>query len=46
MQTISRYFFGFLACASLVLLGGTNTFSQNTVAPDNTSEVPVTARIS
>ena len=43
MQTISSYFCGFLACASLVLLGGTNTFSQNTVAPDNTSKAPVPA---
>ncbi|HYN25751.1 MAG TPA: putative porin, partial [Pyrinomonadaceae bacterium] len=43
MQTVSSYVSGFLACASLVLLGGTNTFSQNTVAPDNTTKAPVLA---
>ncbi|MCA1573865.1 MAG: hypothetical protein LC770_04875, partial [Acidobacteria bacterium] len=43
MQTVSSYVSGFLACAFLVLLGGTNTFSQNTVAPDNTSKAPVPA---
>ncbi|MCM3874751.1 MAG: putative porin [Pyrinomonadaceae bacterium] len=37
MQTISRYVFGFLAGAALVLLG-TNTFAQNTLAPDSASE--------
>ena len=41
MQTIFRYFFGFLASASLVLLAGTNTFGQNTLAPDNTSKALV-----
>jgi len=43
MQTISKYFSGFLVCASFVLLGGADTFSQNTVAPDNTSKAPVPA---
>lgn len=43
MQLISRYIFGVLACAFLVLLGGTNTFSQNTLAPDNVSKAPVPA---
>lgn len=42
MQSISRNFSGLLVCASLVLLGGTKTFSQNTVAPENASEAPVT----
>ena len=40
MQPISRYVFGFLAGAALVLLG-TNTFAQNTFAPDNASEALV-----
>jgi hypothetical protein len=40
MQTISGYVFGFLAGAALVLLG-TNTFGQNTLAPDNASEALV-----
>jgi putative porin len=43
METIYRSFLGFLACVSLVLLGGINTFSQNTFAPDNTSKVQVAA---
>ncbi|MCM3905124.1 MAG: putative porin [Pyrinomonadaceae bacterium] len=42
MQPFSRDFFGFLVCAFLVLLGATNTFSQNTVAPDSASEAPFT----
>ncbi len=43
MQTISRHFFGFFAGASLVLLGGTSTFSQETLAVDNTSKAPAPA---
>ena len=43
MQTISRVFFGFLACVSLVLLVGTNAFSQHNVAADNISKLPVAA---
>jgi putative porin len=43
METIYRSFLGFLACVSLVLLGGINTFSQNTFAPDNTSKVQLSA---
>lgn len=38
MQAISKYFVVVFACASLVLLGGTNAFSQITLAPDNTSK--------
>jgi uncharacterized coiled-coil protein SlyX len=43
MHRISRTFFGFLACASLVLVGGTSTIGQNMVAPDNTSKAAVPA---
>lgn len=41
MQSISSTFSGLLVCASLVLVAGTNTFCQNTVAPENASEAPV-----
>jgi hypothetical protein len=43
MQTISRYI-GVFACASSVLLGGTNAFGQNTLVPDNTPKTLVSAR--
>jgi len=43
MQTISRYIVEFFACASLVLLGGANTFCQDNIAADNASKAPVAA---
>ena len=43
MQTVSRYFFKFFACASLVLLGATNTFGQDTLVADSTSKSSVAA---
>lgn len=43
MQTICRYFLGVFACASLVLLGETKTFSQDILAHDKISKPPVAA---
>ncbi|MFN2512099.1 MAG: putative porin [Pyrinomonadaceae bacterium] len=43
MQTISRHFLGAFAGAFLVMLGGTNAFSQETLAVDNTSKAPAAA---
>ncbi len=40
MQTISGHFPVVFACAFLVLLGETNTFSQDILAHDNTSKTP------
>ena len=44
MQTIARYFLGFLACVSFLLLAGTNTLCQDTFAPENTSMTSIRDR--
>jgi hypothetical protein len=43
MQTISKYFYWFLAYASLVMLAGTNAVSQDVVAFDSPSRAAVPA---
>ncbi len=40
MQTNSRYFYGFLACVSLILMGSRNSLCQNLVPPDTGVKTP------
>lgn len=43
METISKHLFGFLACAFLAVMAGTNTLGQSTIVPDGNAKLQIAA---